>query len=81
MKSFFQGKKNLEAAALRPPGSGAPDKLAHPNGPHGPLSGAAAGTSNAQIEIVKEGGKVVRLVVTCVCGEKVEIDCLYSAGT
>ncbi|MEO5961724.1 MAG: hypothetical protein ABIZ49_06540 [Opitutaceae bacterium] len=81
MKSFLQGKKNIEVAALRPPGHAAMDKLAHPHGPHSQLSGAAPGASNAHVEVIKEGGKVVRLIVTCVCGERVEIDCLYSAGT
>ena len=41
--------------------------------------GSAEG-SNAQVEVVKEGDKVVRVVVTCACGERVEIDCLYPAG-
>ena len=31
-------------------------------------------------DTVKEGDKVVRLIVTCICGERVEIECLYSAG-
>jgi len=29
---------------------------------------------------IKEGDKVVRLVVTCSCGEKIEVECLYPAG-
>jgi len=29
---------------------------------------------------VKEGDKVVRLIVTCACGERIEVDCLYPAG-
>lgn len=33
-----------------------------------------------QIEVVKEGDKVTRIIVTCNCGEVVEIDCLYPAG-
>jgi hypothetical protein len=31
--------------------------------------------------VVKEGDKVVRLVITCVCGERIEVDCLYPAGS
>ena len=32
------------------------------------------------VEAIKEGDKVVRIVVTCSCGERIEIDCLYPAG-
>lgn len=35
----------------------------------------------ANIETVKEGGKVVRIIVTCKCGERMEIDCIYPAGS
>jgi hypothetical protein len=41
---------------------------------------ATPGASSAHVEVVKEGDKVVRLVVHCVCGERVDIECLYSAG-
>jgi hypothetical protein len=79
MKSFLQGKKALEISALRPPGGTAP-KHAH-GGPRAPLSVVTPGASSAHVEVVKEGGKVVRLVVTCVCGERVEVECLYAAGS
>ncbi len=36
--------------------------------------------SDVLIETVKEGEKVVRLIVTCSCGERIEIDCLYPPG-
>ena len=29
------------------------------------------------VEVVKQGDKVVRIVVTCACGERIEIECLY----
>lgn len=80
MKSFLQGKKVINVAPLRAPGAG-PAHTARKLPNHGSLSGAAPGGSNAQVEVIKEGDKVVRLVVTCVCGERVEIDCLYSAGS
>ena len=35
----------------------------------------------ATVEVVKEGDKVVRLIVTCSCGERVEVECLYPAGS
>jgi hypothetical protein len=37
--------------------------------------------SGPHVEAVKEGDKIVRLIVTCSCGEKIEIDCLYPAGS
>jgi hypothetical protein len=84
MKSFLQGKKTLTLPALRPPAGLVPpsriscdttrstgDAAQHQHAP-------AAG--NATVEVVKEGDKVVRLVITCVCGERVEVECLYPAG-
>jgi hypothetical protein len=42
-------------------------------------SGAPAGRATS-VECVREGDRVTRLIVTCACGERVEIDCLYAAG-
>lgn len=81
MKSFLQGKKNLEMSALRPPATAVSSSAPHVHDPRAPLSVVTPGASSAHVEVVKEGGKVVRLVVTCVCGERVEIECLYSAGS
>ena len=33
--------------------------------------------SSSNIEVVKQGEKVTRLIVTCTCGERIEIECLY----
>lgn len=71
MKPFLLGKKPASAAPLR---AQAPNVAFQaqglvkpaPTGPH--------------VEAVKEGDKVVRLVVTCSCGERIEIDCLYPAN-
>jgi hypothetical protein len=30
-----------------------------------------------QVEIIEDGGKVRRIVVTCTCCEKIEIECEY----
>ena len=79
MKSFLQGKKPLAVESLRPPpqfASQSPGCAAsHPSG-----GGQAPSGSTTHVEVVKEGDKVVRLIITCTCGERVEIDCLYSAG-
>lgn len=81
MKSFLQGKKNLDASALRAPTPAAPPATPRCTTPRAPLSVVTPGASNAHVEVVKEGSKVSRIIVTCVCGERVEIDCLYSAGS
>jgi hypothetical protein len=79
MKSFLQGKKTLPLESLRPP-----SQFASAMAPRCDASRANAvttpGASSAHVEVVKEGDKVVRLIVSCVCGERVEIECLYSAG-
>lgn len=83
MKSFLQGKKSLGVEPLRAPlPAGLPTPAAarcHSAG-KSPGGVATPGASSAHVEVVKEGDKVVRLVVTCVCGERVEIECLYTAG-
>jgi len=75
MKPFLRGKKSLATAPLRP-------VQAHP-----PQSGNGFVHTPARppgltptVEVVKEGDKVVRLIVTCACGERIEVDCLYPAG-
>ena len=80
MKSFLQGKKAAEVEPLRPPAQlGSPLGLrCEAKRPPGAV--ATPGASSAHVEVVKEGDKVVRLVVHCVCGERVDIECLYSAG-
>lgn len=78
MKSFLQGKKMLEVESLKPPAAGA--TLAAQVGKLRSASVCTPDAASAQVEIVKEGDKVVRLIVHCVCGERVEIECLYSAG-
>jgi hypothetical protein len=80
MKSFLQGKKTLNTAPLRPPGAATVNAALRPHA-HAPVTVVTPGASSAHVEVVKEGDKVVRLVVTCVCGERVEIECLYSAGS
>ena len=80
MKSFLQGKRNLSIAALRPPpglASAHAPVCTTPRATHAPRDAAG----EPQVEVVKEGDKVVRLVVTCACGEKVEIECLYPVGS
>jgi hypothetical protein len=43
--------------------------------------GHASGSGHdATVEAIKEGDRVVKLVVTCRCGEKIEILCAYAPG-
>ncbi len=83
MKSFLQGKRALSVPSLRP-ATGLAQQAALSSDParppsHAPSHAHATGSRAATVEVVKEGDKVVRLVVTCVCGERVEVECLYPA--
>lgn len=73
MKPFLSGKRTSDAAALRVP------HVHHAM----PLTGAArpVQSEGPQVEVVKQGDKIMRIVVTCGCGEKIEVDCLYPAGS
>ena len=45
---------------------------------HGHKGGS--GSSGPTVECIKQGDKIVRLIVSCTCGERIEIECLYPAG-
>jgi hypothetical protein len=82
MKPFLHGKKVLTTPALRIP----PGRAGEKSAPRLALtcstpSHAQRSEGEAQVEVVKEGDRVVRLVITCVCGERVEVECLYPAGS
>ena len=82
MMSFMHGKRALGTEPLRP--------LARHVVDHAHTAAAtlrlpqfaalAAAELGSNVEVIKEGDKVVRLVVNCACGERIEIECLYSAG-
>lgn len=71
MKPFLLGKKAASSAPLR---AQTPSHAFHGQGLVKPAP------SGPHVEAVKEGDKVVRLLVTCSCGERIEIDCLYPAN-
>ena len=71
MKPFLSGRRNLECTPLRAP------HMHKTAAPAGSVRPPAEGPS---VEVVKQGDKVVRILVTCGCGEKIEVDCLYPAG-
>jgi hypothetical protein len=81
MKSFLAGRNqatavNIQAQVGVTPAEAVARAVAHKHGKDA-SAGAGAGPS---VETVKQGDKVVRIIVTCTCGERIEIDCLYPAG-
>jgi hypothetical protein len=76
MKPFLSGRNQVNAGQLQSlAGTGAVEALAHASAhKHGQTGPAPT------VETIKQGDKIVRLVVTCSCGERIEIDCLYPAG-
>jgi hypothetical protein len=78
MKPFLQGRKTIAEAALRPAATPLTAPTLRPALRPGATPHAHA--EGAQVEVVKQGDKVTRLIVTCACGERIEIDCLYPAG-
>lgn len=79
MNSFLQGKKTISVAPLRPFSASIRSAI-KPATPAAQPESAPASHGQPTVEVVKEGDKVVRLIVVCGCGERVEIECLYPAG-
>ena len=70
MKPYLQGRKanSTHSLSMGPARSVTPlTGLVHP----------APANDRPSVETVKEGDKVVRLVITCACGERMEVECLY----
>jgi hypothetical protein len=79
MKSFLDGKKTLSLSPLV--AASGPTAQVSTNGKNGHSHDSNGHGQKANVEIVKEGDKVVRIFVTCKCGERLEIECLYPAGS
>jgi hypothetical protein len=77
MKPFLSGRAQVQSTNLQPiAGFSAAQAVAQGSGhKHEKPS------STATVETVKQGDKIVRLIVTCSCGERIEIDCLYPANS
>jgi len=72
MKHYLHGRPQISDPRLSP---------AAPAGDAAPLASFAAPAALSDIEVVKQGDRVTRLIVTCSCGERIEIECVYpSAG-
>lgn len=80
MKPFLSGRAHASTPSLQPL---SPPVLAEAgarissHSHHSPGGASKDSESAPTIECVKHGDKVVRLIVTCSCGERIEIDCLY----
>ena len=72
MKPFLLGKKALDVQPLHTVHSRSP--VPNP----GLVRPVPAGPN---VELIKQGDKVVRLIVTCSCGERIEVECIYPAGS
>ncbi len=87
MNSFLEGRpvlKSQNASAIArgpgfqplaaaPPAAGGNGCVSQQDG----LSQAEGHGAGAQIELVRREGVIVRIVVTCGCGSKTELECEY----
>ena len=82
MKPFLTGRPQVSVAPLTSlNGSGPQDATARAGGhTHGKPAASGANASAPTVECIRQGDKVVRLVITCSCGERIEVECLYPAG-
>jgi hypothetical protein len=77
MKPFLSGRAQVPCSTLQP----VVGITALPPGSPQPSAPADAGDHGGPVvECVRQGDKVVRIVVTCACGERIEIDCHYPPG-
>ena len=47
---------------------------------HAVGGGSGHGNHEVAVEAIKEGDRVTKLIVTCRCGERIEILCAYAPG-
>jgi len=76
MKSFLSDRPRIPTpgspvpppafATVETPANAAPRPPVHVNHPP------------ATVECIREGDRIARIIVTCSCGERVEIECLYA---
>jgi hypothetical protein len=77
MKPFLSGRAHADPANLQTFNGLSPAQAVARAAAHKHLGDDTAGPT---VEEVKQGDKIVRLIVTCSCGERIEIDCLYPGG-
>ncbi len=79
MKPFLAGRPIQSAATVRPAAEPGTQALAQALASAGHRTSDHGGSPT--VECVKQGDKVVQLIITCSCGERIEIDCLYPPGS
>jgi len=72
MKNFLHGRPLVSGGALRA-------QSVHPGA--FPQAAIDPGGDSPNVEVVKQGDKVARIVVTCSCGERIELECIYPPGS
>ncbi len=77
MKPFLTGRSQVPSANLQNFGGLSPAQAVAQATAHKQHGKEVAGPT---VDTVKQGDKIVRLIVTCSCGERIEIDCLYPGG-
>ncbi len=79
MKSFLSGRARSSTDPLQPPAGTNSGFVAKSISGHAGHAGGQG--SGATVECIKQGDKVTRLIVTCTCGERIEVECIYPAGS
>lgn len=77
MKPFLSGRPTAPVAALKPIVNALGERSAPPSRSR-PAPVEPTHDHRPSVECVKQGDKVTHLIVTCACGERIEIDCLYA---
>jgi len=89
MQDFLKNRPRVaNSGTRRQPGQTA---ASGPDGGEGPVfdtallgavhaAGAGSGNHEVSVEAIKEGDRVTKLLVTCRCGERIEILCAYAPG-
>lgn len=82
MKPFLSGRpKHDQPLPARETSRGSGTGLLRLHEAHSAATGHAGPAGGPSVECVKEGDKVVRLIITCSCGERIEVDCLYPGAS
>jgi hypothetical protein len=72
----------MSAAALKewaPELTSRPQAQPEPEPEPEPAAHCHAGGSEPKVELVRTEGRVTKVIVTCRCGERMALDCLYEA--
>lgn len=68
-------RTSFTARVVRQPAAN-PFQAAAPTPTHGP-SASAGSAGQPQVTVERQGDRISRIIVTCSCGEVIELDCRY----